>query len=240
MDEKMADESPIDRMARQLFGDSINLYARGNKLLEMHAIDVSRPTTIALLLPEEFAVLALTSRMDQELQKTLMNGLCKQGTVKKLLNLLFDSRGPLSSLCSKIDMAFCVGFITERMHTALTLCRQIRNMYAHSEDPHAVRQSREYKTHRKRLLELDAEWTADQTQRLIALADPTCIRDDLVVVANMVGICNSLGSAAFVSIIATHLPQSSVVPCFYGFDDVPEFREVNGRGGYFGLMDANT
>lgn len=233
----MTDESPFDGLARQLFGDSINYYARGNEQLEQHALDVCRPATIALQLPEEYAALALTSRMDQELRTILANGLHKQGNVKKLL---FDTYRPLSTFAAKIDVAFCVGFTTKRMYKALTLCRQIRNIYAHSEDPHAVRQSDKYQTYREQLFELDADWTTDQIQRLNALVDSTDSPDDNHVAAIMVGICDRLGSAAFFSTNATQLPQSNVIPCFYGFGDTPKLREVNGRMGYFGPSDTDA
>jgi len=234
--QQMENESPLDNLARQLFGDSINHYARGNEELEQHALDVCRPATIALSLREEFSALALTSRMDQELRTLLSNGLCKQGNAQELL---FDTYRPLATFAAKIDMAYCIGFTTKKMYDALTLCRRIRNMYAHFEDPHAVRQTDKYQTYRRQLLELDADWTADQIQRLSALGDPSNAPDDNHVAAIMVGVCDCLGSAAFFSVNATQLPQSNVIPCFYGFDDTPELREVNGRTGFFGPPNAN-
>jgi hypothetical protein len=232
----MSNDSPFDSMARQLFGDSIDDFARGSQQMEEHALDVCRPTTIALQLPEEYAVLALTSRMDRELEKILKNGLVKQGDAKRLL---FDTYKPLGSFAAKIDIAYCVGFMTEKMYQAITLCRKIRNLYAHSEDPHAIRKSEKYQSYRKQLFELDCRWTAEQINKLSEIAESNIDTEPMQMAALMVGICDRLGTTANFSIFAPRQPQCSIIPCFHGFDDAPELRTVSGDDGFFGQVSKN-
>jgi DNA-binding MltR family transcriptional regulator len=66
--------------------------------------------------------------LDQELRRLLTSFLVKDDeTVKRL----FEGYGPLSSLSSRIDLAYCLGLLSKPATRDLNLVRKIRNSYAH-------------------------------------------------------------------------------------------------------------
>lgn len=212
--------TPYDELARQLYGESINDFARGSQYLEKHAIGVCYPAIAAMLVPEEYASLVLTCRMEMELKALITNGAHNLGNPDKLA-----FKGPLSTFAAKIKMAYFLGFITERMYHAIDCCRHIRNAYAHNENPYEARENNNYKSNRKSLLELDPEFTARSRSKMQALFNSAQQQDSLVsaaseVTAIMVAICDNLGSAAFFSKFAKSVRVQSVIPAFYGFTDI--------------------
>lgn len=217
--------APFDDLAKRVYGDSINEFARGNDYLEKHAMEVCYPAIAALRVPEEYAALVLTARMDTELRKLIVNAAHRQGDAEELM---FNSlNAPLSSFSAKISLAFFAGFITEKMFAAITCCRRIRNAYAHNENPLDARNDKKYTKNRTKLLELDAAFTTNCIEKMERLCDNARQHDDNVstrspVTAIMVEISDNLGTAAFFSMHARSIQKPSVIPAFYGPTDIPE------------------
>ncbi|TWT67489.1 hypothetical protein [Allorhodopirellula solitaria] len=224
--------SPIDELAEKIFGESISNFARGNSVAKKQATRDVHPTIAALQFPEEYAVLVLGTRMDAELETIIKNGLHKQGNAKRLLSRLF------SNFATKIGVAYACGFITKQMYDALELVRKIRNLYAHSEDPFAVRASEEYKQHSASLLNLNKDLTEKSavelhSHSLQADSDSAAKVEDFKLVGILVTICDRLGSAAFFSVNGLEMPQISVIPAFFALTDTPEMVNVAGHRGFF-------
>ncbi|MEO8165927.1 MAG: hypothetical protein ABI619_11090, partial [Betaproteobacteria bacterium] len=118
--------TPFDDLAQRVYGSSINEFARGNEYLEKHAMEVCYPAIASLRIPEEYSALVLTARMDTELRKLITNAAHRQGDAESLM-FNPNSNAPLSSFSAKICLAFFAGFITEKMYSAITCCRHIRN-----------------------------------------------------------------------------------------------------------------
>jgi hypothetical protein len=78
-------------------------------------------------------VMVLSARLEQALTWII------QGRMPNLSNRqkpkLFEAYGPLASFSAKIDVGFALGFITESERRTLHTIRQIRNEFAHSDDP---------------------------------------------------------------------------------------------------------
>jgi len=224
--------SPVDELAEKLFGKEISHFARGNSVSKRQATRDVHPTIAALQFPEEYAVLILGTRMDAELETIIRNGLHKQGNAKRLLDRLF------SNFATKIGVAYACGFITKQMYDALELVREIRNLYAHSEDPFAVRASDEYKRHSTSLLNLNKDLTEKSSMELHSFrlhADPNSAAkvEDFELVGILVTICDRLGSAAFFSLNGLEMPQISVIPAYFALTDTPEMVNVAGHRGFF-------
>lgn len=212
----------IEEMIVALYGDRINEFSRGSETMTHHAIDVCVPAVVAITLPEEYVSIVLTSRMDNELRKLLERMLHRQG---KPDELLFGCNHPFGTFSSKIDGAYSFGFLTKKMHDALTCCRKLRNAFAHSDNPDEAKESKDYKHFRNRLLNLDRPYVSKCVEDFKALRT-NCGRDlnelpgfsELVAV--MLAITELLGSAAFGASFA----QSKLLrhPCaYFGYDDVP-------------------
>lgn len=209
----------LDELSQKLFGWRINEYARGSEPLQSHALNNCRPTVAALALPEEYAVLVLTSRMDLELKKLIRGALCRHGKDEELL---FATMKPLSSFAAKINLAYVSGLITERMCKAVDACRDMRNCYAHADDPDAARNDKRYSKARRRLLELDSEHTqrcvedlrgvAEQSEGQLPCPDET--------VALMVNICESLSRAAFTANVHRGSKRLFALPASFGWTDM--------------------
>ena len=102
-----------------VYGDQIAAYARGSDTLEQVAVSVLIPAIAALTMPEEYAAIVLTSRMDNELRKLLERALHRQGDAEQLL---FEVNTPFATFSAKAAAAF-------RMltwMTAFTACSWIR------------------------------------------------------------------------------------------------------------------
>ncbi len=218
----------IEEMIVALYGDRINEFSRGSETMTHHAIDVCVPAVVAITLPEEYVSIVLTSRMDNELRKLLERMLHRQGEPEKLL---FDYNQAFGTFASKIDGAYSFGFLTKKMHDALTCCRKIRNAFAHSDNPDEARDSKDYKKFRTKLLSLDQLYVSKCVEDFKALRT-SCGRDvnELhgfsEVVAVMLAITELLGSAAFGASFA----QSKLLrhPCaYFGYDDVPDLNTIS-------------
>jgi hypothetical protein len=179
------------------------------------------PAMAALTLPEEYASIVLTSRMDNELQKFLQRALHKQGDAEELL---FDFNMPFGTFSAKISAAYSFGFLTHKMYDALTCCRRIRNAYAHSDNPDEAKTSKDYTRSAPRLLCLDPEHTAECVAKLRDLHARcmgviTVLPKVTDIVAVMLKICDTLGSAAFTAHGAVN-ESPRVVPAPFGAQDM--------------------
>jgi hypothetical protein len=220
----MPDEpNRIHEQVMKVYGDQIAAYARGHGGMEQSAINVVAPAIAALTMPEEHAAIVLTSRMDNELRKMIERVLHRQGNAEELL---FEFNMPFGTFSAKIAAGYSFGFITRKMHNAVTSCRKIRNAYAHADNPDEARQSKDYKKHRTKLMALDrahAKRTIGKFRELHAsckkLIEVTPACSDVSAV--MLSICEDLGSAAFHSILAAE-DRFRVAPAFFGVDDAIE------------------
>ena len=78
------------------------------------------------------AALLSAAIADQQLQDALLS---KMRTLTRALNdELFTGYGPLSSLSSKIALAYALGLLDSAAHKRLTIARQIRNRFAHANE----------------------------------------------------------------------------------------------------------
>ena len=224
-------------MANSLFGDAISHYSRGEERMERHAMSIIYPSIAALKFPEEYAFLVLATRMDLELKKIILNGLHKQGNPNRLFGRV------LSNFAAKIGIAYGCGFITEQMYRAIELVRNLRNLYAHAEDPSEVRGTDKYLSYRSDLIELDRDTTNYSAQKLHELhlrSNPAECHpiEDFELIGILVAICDNLGTTAFFSMNGPSMPQQTVIPAFYAFSDAPEIVTVGGRSGFFPRTSA--
>ena len=210
----------LDEQVRKVYGDQIAAYARGSDALEKAAVNVSIPVVAALTMPEEYAVIVLTSRMDNELRKLLERALHRQGDPEEQL---FDFNMPFSTFSSKTVAAYSFGFLTKKMYEAIKCCRKIRNAYAHADNPDDARASKDYLKHKSRLLDLDRKYTHQAIDTFRQLHDQcagiigvTAERSD--VSAIMLAVCRNLGSATFFALATIENPPR-VVPAFFGPGD---------------------
>jgi hypothetical protein len=203
-----------------VYGEQIAAYARGSAEMEKSAINVAAPAIAALTMPEEYAAIVLTSRMDNELRRMIERVLHRQGNAKELL---FGFNTAFGTFSAKAAAAYSFGFITKKMHGAITSCRYIRNAYAHDDNPDDARKSKDYLKHKRKLIEFDPDHTRQSIDKLGQLR-ASCVR--LIAVtpecsdlsALMLSICENLGSAAFFSLGAM-TDRLRVVPAFFGADD---------------------
>jgi Domain of unknown function (DUF4145) len=213
----------IEAKVMRLYGDHINEYARGSEVMERSAKDVCVPAIVAISLAEEYASIVLTSRMDAELRKLLERMLHRQGKAEKLL---FEYNCPFGTFSSKIEASYSFGFLTKKMHDALTSCRKIRNAFAHSDNPDAAKDSKDYKRFKPRLLNCNTAYTSECIDKLTQLR--TCCGEDedhlppfSDVVAVMLETTETLGRTAFGA-----LPAQSNKRCFpcayFGIADLPD------------------
>lgn len=75
------------------------------------------------------ACLMAISLLEVELESLLSSVLILD---KRMKDKVFNGHGPLSSLSSKLDMSFSMGYITKEMYQDFNLLRKIRNEFAHS------------------------------------------------------------------------------------------------------------
>jgi hypothetical protein len=212
----------------QLYGDQINEYSRGCEGMTDDAVDVCIPKVVAITLPEEYASLVLTSRMDNELRKLIKRKFHRQGDADKLL---FEIGGPFGTFSSKISASFSFGILTEKMHKALTCCRKLRNAFAHSDNPDAAKESKDYKRYRPMLLDLDVPFVSECVANLESLRkeykdESNHLPDFSEVIAVMLAVTESLGLAAYSAWPAC----SSLLrwPCAYcGRSDAPNFESLS-------------
>jgi len=210
----------LHEQVMKVYGDQIAAYARGSDVLEKAAVNVSIPAIAALTMPEEYAAIVLTSRMDNELRKLLERALHRQGDAEELL---FDFNMPFSTFSAKAAAAYSFGFLTKKMYEAITSCRKIRNAYAHADNPDDARASKDYLKHKPRLMGLDPEHTGQSIEKFrqlhagcTGLIGVTAEYNDVSAV--MLAVCENLGSAAFFALATAELPPR-VVPAFFGPDD---------------------
>jgi phosphoglycolate phosphatase-like HAD superfamily hydrolase len=217
----MSDEKRqrLEDLVWKIYGDRIDEYARGSEAMERHAIRVSIPAVAALTLPEEYASMVLTSRMDNELRKLLEGALHRQGDAEKLL---FDYNMPFGTFSTKTNAAFCFGYLTKKMFEALKSSRKVRNAYAHSDDPDDARKSKAYAEHAPRLLNLDQKHAQacvvqfralhEQCKEIVAVTS-----EPSDVTAVMLDICDTL---SYVAVAATiYRDDRPRVPAAFGAAD---------------------
>jgi hypothetical protein len=220
----MSDHSPgrLAEIVKKLYGERISNYARGSEFLEKDAIAICMPAVVTLTLPEQYASVVLTSRMDNELRKLLERTLHRQGDPDELL---FEYLRPFGTFSAKINAAFSFGLMTKKMYDAITSCRKIRNAYSHADNPDEARESKNYKTHSRKLLNLDTVYVTECVARLHTLREQC--KDALVFLSEfseisgvMLGICEHLGTVAFYA--SPSISQKLRFPCaFFGPDDAP-------------------
>ena len=226
----MSDTKPtrLEAVVMQLYGEQINAYSRGADGLQKDAINVCLPAVVGLSLPEQYASVVLTSRMDNELRKLLERTMHRQGEADELL---FEYGRPFGTFSAKINAAYSFGLLTKKMHDALTCCRKIRNAYAHSDNPDEAVDSKDYKKHRNKLLNLDAEYIAECEVKFRTLRD-NCngailnLPDFSEIVSVMLQVCEMLGRASF----SGHSAQSQLLrfPCVYfGPGDTPALDAIS-------------
>jgi len=213
--------SRLEDVVKEIYGEQIEFYARGFEPMERAAVEVCIPAVAALTLPEQYASIVLTSRMDNELRKLLERMLHRQGNAEELL---FDYDRPLSSFSAKINSSFSFGLLTKKMYDALTCCRKIRNAFAHADNPDQAMQSAEYARHKARLMSLDAEYAAECIRKFRSLRERYGGSEGLPgfseISGVMIGISETLGSAAFAASVARSAKMR--FPCaFFGFGDAP-------------------
>jgi hypothetical protein len=212
----------IEEIAMQVYGYEISEFARGVESLHKHAVSVCVPAIVGLTLPEHYASILLTSRMDNELRKLLKRALHRQGDADELL---FKFECSFGSFSAKISAAYSFGFMTKKMYDALTCCRKIRNAYAHTDSPDDAVDSKDYKKYRPKLLNLDEKYVADCIAKLRALREGCkgvveSLPDFSEIVAVMVQICDNLGSTAFFA--GANESRKLRFPCAcFGLDDTP-------------------
>ncbi|WLD11425.1 hypothetical protein [Planctellipticum variicoloris] len=218
----------FEELARKLYHFSIEDYARGSDEMEEIAIDACRPTIAAITLAEEYAALILTSRMDTHLAE-MLRSLCRFGDADKLL---FDSFKPLGSFSAKINASYAFGLITLTMFKALDYAREIRNCYAHTDDPTKARTDPKYLRAQRRLLTIDKKHTAECVSRMRESYDHSVDvgvpgRPPTDVIAVMHDICNTLRHIAIIYRVhaKTNEPHFSF-GCFGWADMETESRKV--------------
>lgn len=214
------DVNRIHEQVMKVYGEQIGEYARGSAEMEESAINVAAPAIAALTMPEEYAAIVLTSRMDNELRKIIERVLHRQGDAEELL---FDFNMAFGTFSAKAAAAYSFGFMTKKMRDAITSCRKIRNAYAHADNPDDARRSKAYLRHTGKLMALDPDHTRRSIEKFRQLrADcagaievtPECSD----VSAMLLAICENLGSAAFSSLGAM-TDRLRVVPAYFGADD---------------------
>lgn len=219
--------SKLEELVKKIYGDQINYYARGLNILEKEAINASIPAIVALTLPEHYASIVLTSRMDNELRTILERTLHRQGDVE---DLLFEYNSPLGTFSAKINAAFSFGFLTDKMYKAITYCRKIRNAYAHADNPDDARVSKDYEKYASKLMALDAEYVADCIAKFNMLRDNSKdkvgdLPDFSKVVAVMLQVCEMLRTVAFYALVAKS--EALRFPCaFLGMNDAPPYESM--------------
>ena len=206
----------FEELAKEAYGDAIKAYSRGDEALKSQAVRDCYPAVAALELDESYASLVLTARMDHLLAKIIERGAGRQGSAKKLL---YDFPKPLSGFSAKINMAFFLGFITEQMQTALDCSRNVRNAYAHSDSPDDARQDKKYVKHKRKLLNLDSEYTDECLRQLSELNGNDLDKDTHGVSAIMLNICDSLSSVVNITGLYSSSIKPKVIPAIYGFED---------------------
>lgn len=212
----------LEAVVLQLYGEQINAYSRNSDDMRKHAINVCLPAVVSLSLPEQYASLVLTSRMDNELQKMLERTLHRQGHAGELL---FDYGCPFGTFSAKINAAYSFGFLTKKMYDALTCCRKIRNAYAHADNPDEAVESKDYTRPRDKLLNLDVEYVAECVIKLHTLRDKCNgivlhLPEFSKVTSVMLQVCEMLGMVAFHG----HSSRSQLLrfPCgYFGPTDSP-------------------
>ena len=218
----------LEDVVIRLYGEQISAYAHGSDGLQKDAVNVCLPAVAALSLPEQYASVVLTSRMDNELRKLLERALHRQGDAHKLL---FEYDRPFGSFSAKINAAYGFGFLTRKMYDALTCCRKIRNTYAHSDNPDDAVDSTDYKKNRSKLLGLDAGYAAECAAKFCTLRD-NCkgaipsLPDFSEIVAVMLQVCEMLGLTAF----HAHVARSQLLrfPCaYFGPGDAPPLEAIS-------------
>jgi hypothetical protein len=198
--------SRFDQLSKCLYRDAIDEYAHGQEEMETHALAVCLPATAALTEAEEYASIVLTSRMNKELETLIEHG----------------GQRPGRTFFANIELAHRERFITNKMHKALHLAREIRNCYAHQEDPDRVRRGNEYQGFKEGLLSIDFEHTEYCVHRMNAAKRPdgefqTALTSEVVAV--MVWMCENLGNAASCAGPFCRPAECRVIPAFFGFDD---------------------
>lgn len=210
----------IREQVLQVYGREIAAYARGSDALERSAVHNVEPAIAALTLPEEYAAIVLTSRMDNDLRKMIERVLHRHGNPDKLL---FDHTMGFGTFSAKIAAAYSFGFITKKMHEAITCCRKIRNEYAHADNPDDARSTEKYIDAARRLMCLEPGHTQSSVEkfrelhvRCTGIIEVVSPASD--VSAMMLSICENLGSAAFFSLGAA-FTKLQVVSAFFGPED---------------------
>lgn len=212
----------LEEIVQKIYGEPIGDYARGSERLKTDAINVCIPAIVALTLPEEYAAIVLTSRMDNELRKLLERTLHRQGNPG---DLLFKYECPFGSFSLKIKAAFGCGVLTRKMYNVLDLCRKIRNAFAHNDNPDDAKESSDYKKCKPKLMNLDADYAADCIARFRTLRDRckdaiASVPEFSEVSAVMLAACDNLGSTAFFAGPAKS--HNLRFPCaFFGPRDLP-------------------
>jgi DNA-binding MltR family transcriptional regulator len=91
---------------------------------------LAEATRKADALSQSATVLVACAVLDAELERALE--VIMRPLNSKMRSRLFEGYGPLSSLSSKIDLAYVLNITTDSVHTNLVIIRRIRNKFAHT------------------------------------------------------------------------------------------------------------
>lgn len=100
--------------------------------------DIKKPTSLQSIFmtlqqrTQAGTVLLGAAIVDQQLQDAILTKLHKVS--RSLENELFAGYGPLASLSAKIALAYAMGLLDHLNYKRLTVARQIRNKFAHTDD----------------------------------------------------------------------------------------------------------
>lgn len=131
--------------------------------LEADARADARASVIAKMLlqakeSDRGCVIIGTAMVEDELE-LLLRAYCRNDrqVVKRVVDPLFRTYAPFSTLSGKIAVSFALGLIPENLHDCLTLLRKFRNDFAH-EDTLTSFQTPKNKARLNTLFRLLSEW----------------------------------------------------------------------------------
>ena len=218
----------LETIVMSIYDERIKNYARGYDSVHSYAVDNCIPAIVSATLPEHYAAVVLTSRMDNELRKLLARAVHRQGDDAELL---FKYNCPFGTFSAKINAGYSFGFLTKKMYDTLNCCRKIRNVYVHADNPDDAAASKDYIKFRDKLLSLDTEYTSDCSSRFLDLREKCKeaiaeLPQFSIVISLMLHVCEGLQMTAFYA----HSVQSNTprFPCaYFGTRDNPALNLIS-------------
>ena len=194
----------LDQLARVIYGDHIDYYARGHKGMEAAALEVCRPAMLALLREEDYASVVLANRMHHDLEEWTQ----LQGTFN-----------------SAINAAHAQGLITDELRDAAHCAREIRNLYAHSDNPDESGSEQSYLAAQSTLLALDPSYTLYCVGSLRQLRDalwefPYPFAEPTETVAVLLTMTETISVAARFGVMGRKMGYTGSIPAYFSFADM--------------------